>query len=114
MNCTKCGRETADNAVFCKKCLGIMAQYPVKPGTVIQLPQRKKPSAKKAAPRKKSLSPEELVISQRRTIKWLWVVLACTFLLLCLSVTLLFQINQEQESATTIGQNYMTRDTTDR
>lgn len=114
MNCTKCGRETANNAVFCKKCLDVMVQYPVKPGAVIQLPQRKKPSAKKTAPRRKNLSPEDLVISQRKTIKWLWIVLACTFLLLCLSVILLFQMNQEQESITTIGQNYMTRDTADR
>lgn len=116
MNCTKCGRETAENAVFCKKCLGVMAQYPVKPGTVIQLPQRKKASPKKAAPRKKVLSPEEIVISQRRTIKWLWIVLICTFLMLALSVTLLFRLSQRQEvtNNTTIGQNYMTRDTADK
>lgn len=113
MNCTKCGRETAEDAVFCKKCLAVMAQYPVKPGTVIQLPQRKA-LTKKPASRKKLLSPEELVISQRKTIKWLWVMLIATFLLLFLSVSLLFQNTQKQESTSTIGQNYMTRDTTDR
>ena len=113
MNCTKCGRETAEDAVFCKKCLAVMAQYPVKPGTVIQLPQRKA-LTKKPASRKKLLPPEELVISQRKTIKWLWVMLIATFLLLFLSVSLLFQNTQKQESTSTIGQNYRTRDTTDR
>ena len=115
MNCTKCGRETAGDAVFCKKCLGVMAQYPVKPGTVIQLPQRKKPSPKKSVPRKKTLSPEETVVSQRKTIKWLWIILICTILMLALSVTLLFRLSQRPEviNNTTIGQNYMTRDTAD-
>ena len=110
MKCTKCGRETKENAVFCGKCLEVMQQYPIKPGTVIQLPQRKAAPPKKAAPRRKLLSPEETVIRQRKTIKWLWVALACTFLLLCLSVALLFHLNQEQESTATIGQNYSTRE----
>lgn len=110
MNCTKCGRETKENAVFCGKCLDVMKQYPIKPGTVIQLPQRKAASPKKAVSRRRLLSPEETVVRQRKTIKWLWVALACTLLLLCLSVALLFHLNQEQESAATIGQNYSTRD----
>ena len=116
MNCTKCGRETADNAAFCKKCLGVMAQYPVKPGTVIQLPQRKKPSLKKASPRKKVLSAEETIAAQRKTIKWLWILLICTFLMLILSAALLYHLSQKPEitNNTTIGQNYMTRDTSEK
>ena len=38
MNCMKCGREIALGQVFCKDCLADMAQYPIKPGTPVQLP----------------------------------------------------------------------------
>lgn len=114
MNCTKCGREIAEGAVFCSKCLDTMALYPVKPGSVIQLPQRKAAPSKKTVSRRKLLSAEEQVIQQKKTIRWLCIALASTFLLLCLSVALLFNLNREKESAETIGQNYMTRDTTAR
>lgn len=110
MKCTKCGREHNDNTVFCSKCLGVMKQYPVKSGTVIQLPQRKAASSKKAAPRRKTLPSEELVVHQRRTIRWLWVTLICTILLLGLSVILLFHFVQEDDIQVTIGQNYSTKD----
>ena len=110
MKCTKCGRETAENAVFCAKCLSVMERYPVKPGTVIQLPHRKAAPPRKPLFRKRLLPPEELVTQQRKTIKWLWVALICTFLLLCLSVTLLLHLNPYTEASATIGQNYSTRD----
>ena len=114
MKCTKCGRELQTEGVLFEKCLKDMERYPVKPGTVIQLPQRKAAPAKKATSRKKVLPPEEQVIQQRKTIRWLCVALASTFLLLCLSVALLFHLEREQESTETIGQNYMTRDATPR
>ena len=110
MHCTKCGRETKDNAVFCKSCLAVMELYPIKPGTSIQLPQRAV-APKKAASRKKKLSPEEQVIRQRKTIRWLSAALVCTLLMLGLSIALLFDIMPEEEAAVTIGQNYVTRDT---
>ena len=109
--CTKCGRETKDGTVFCKSCLDVMKLYPVKPGTSIQLPQRAPSAAKKASARKKKLSPEEQVIRQRKTIRWLSAALVCTLLMLGLSIALLFDIMPEEEAAVTIGQNYVTRDT---
>ena len=110
MQCTKCGRETKDNAVFCKSCLAVMELYPVKPGTSIQLPQRSV-TPKKVTPRKKKLSPEEQVIRQRKTIRWLTVALLCSVLMLGLSIALLFDVMPEEEAKVTIGQNYVTRDT---
>lgn len=110
MQCAKCGREIQENTVFCKKCLEVMARYPVKPGTSIQLPQRAPAAAKKAAPRKKKLAPEEQVIRQRRTIRWLAATLVCTVLMLGLSIALLLDIMPEEEATVTIGQNYMARD----
>ena len=114
MKCAKCGRELTAEGVFCQKCLATMARYPVKPGTVIQLPQRKAAAPKKPLFRKRLLTPEEQVIRQKKTIRWLAVMLACTVLLLCLSVALLFRLHSTQETPETIGQNYVTRDTRSR
>ena len=114
MKCTKCGRDTEENAVFCQRCLQDMANHPVKPGTVIQLPQRKLTSPKKSSSRKRHLPPEELVIRQKRTIRWLWLALISMAFMLALSIALLLHINQEQPTAETIGQNYMTREDTTR
>lgn len=111
MKCTKCGRETAEDGVFCSKCLDVMRQYPVKPGTVILLPQRKATPSKKALYRKRLLPPEELVVQQKKTIRWLWVALICTLLLLALSVVLLLHMDNDVEAVATIGQNYITRNT---
>ena len=66
---------------------------------------------KKATSRKKRLSPEEQVIRQRKTIRWLTVALVCSILMLGLSIALLFDIMPEEEAKVTIGQNYVTRDT---
>ncbi len=40
MLCMKCGREIEAEQVFCPDCLAEMEKYPVKPGTVVQLPRR--------------------------------------------------------------------------
>ena len=110
MHCAKCGREIEEKTVFCKKCLEVMARYPVKPGTSIQLPQRAPSAVKKAAPRKKKLSPEEQVLRQRKTIRWLTATLVCTILMLGLSIAFMLDIMPEEEATVTIGQNYVARD----
>lgn len=110
MHCTKCGREIEEKAVFCNKCLAVMERYPVKPGASIQLPQRKAAPAKRSAPRKRHLSPEELVVRQRKTIRWLVTALVCVILICGLSIAFLLQRQPEAEVKVTIGQNYVTRD----
>lgn len=110
MYCAKCGREVPEKTVFCKACLDVMKQYPVKPGTSIQLPQRAPSSPKKAAPRKKQLPIEDQVRHQRKALRWLTVALVCTLLLLGLSLSQLFHLLSEDEATVTIGQNYMTRE----
>ena len=111
MYCTKCGRETKENTVFCKSCLDVMKLYPVKPGTSIQLPQRAPSAPKRATSRKRKLSAEEQVVRQRKSIHWLSIALVCTLLMLGLSIALLFDVMPEEEAGVTIGQNYVTRDT---
>ncbi len=110
MNCAKCGRELQENAPFCGKCLAGMEAYPVKPGTVIQLPQRAAAPSKKSAPRRKSLPPEELVVRQRKTIRWLALAVFCLVLLLGLSVALLFRVTQDDALEVAVGQEFITRD----
>lgn len=107
MKCTRCGRTLQEQAVFCSACLEDMKRHPVKPGTVIQLPQRTPRPAKKASGRKRLFSQDEQVARQRRTIRWLRVSLCCTLLLLVLSVTLLLHITRDDAPKATIGQNYI-------
>lgn len=89
MNCTRCGREISETAVFCDKCLDDMKQHPLPAGVALQLPVRKPSTTSKANNRKKGPSSEELVVMQRKTIKWLLIALLCVFLLLVLAVILL-------------------------
>ena len=110
MNCIKCGREHHENSVFCPKCLDVMKKYKVPSDAKLQLPQRKPAAVKKSTPRKKMLPAEELIVQQRKTIKLLCVTLACTILLLALSIIFLHQFLPEEEVNETIGQNYMTKD----
>lgn len=110
MNCIKCGREHNGDFVFCSKCLEVMKRYDVDKDAKLLLPQRASAQPKKATPRKKAIPPEELVVKQRKTIKWLCLALACSFLLLALSITLLFRFMEEDDVHVTIGQNYMTKD----
>ena len=52
MNCMKCGREIGDDQAFCSGCLELMAQHPVKPDVVVNLPLHREAPVKKAPPRK--------------------------------------------------------------
>ena len=40
MGCLRCGKETGEKAVFCDTCKGCMDDYPIKPGTVVVIPER--------------------------------------------------------------------------
>ena len=42
MYCMKCGREIEDGQAFCGDCLAVMEKYPVKPGTAVILPKRRR------------------------------------------------------------------------
>lgn len=66
MNCVKCGRKTQPDQVFCPECLEVMAQYPVKPGVVVQIPQRATVPAPKKQPRRRPTDEETLQILQRQ------------------------------------------------
>jgi hypothetical protein len=91
MYCLRCGKETADNKVFCKSCLDTMEEYPVKPGQPIVLPSRPAPVPAKKGRKSKPLSNDELLDSLRHQLKVtgrLWLITAGLFLLAVLFLIL--------------------------
>ena len=110
MNCMKCGRETVDEHIFCDLCLEEMERYPVRPGTVILLPQRRHdPTVKKALPRRKqALPPEEQIRALKRLTRRLAALLV--LLLVLLGATGYFAVIHFLESDAVLlpGQNYST------
>jgi hypothetical protein len=107
MNCMKCGREMSDEGVFCGECLAEMENYPVRPGTLIQLPRRKQePAVKKTRHRRKPQpSPEEQVKVLRRALWRLCAVLLVVLALL--GVTGYITVNHLLEDEDFLpGQNY--------
>ena len=65
MNCLRCGRETENEQVFCFLCESVMVKYPVKPNTVVTIPDRPAPTQPAA---RKSARQEEDTAPLRRTI----------------------------------------------
>ena len=106
MNCLKCGSETVSEQVFCPECLLEMEKYPVRPGTVVQLPSQKSHSVAKKAPKRKTVSPEEQVKILRKRLKTVTIL----FLISAgLAIALAFPaVEHLMEDHFKIGQNYNT------
>lgn len=81
MNCMKCGREIEAGQVFCSDCLADMEKYPVKPGTVVHIPSRPAESGKRAAGKKRGLTPEEQLPILKKRNRLLTIALAAALLL---------------------------------
>lgn len=110
MNCMKCGREIGDGQVFCESCLAEMARYPVKPGTVVQLPYHAPQPVRRAASRRKLPTPAEQAARLRKTIRWMGAALAAALLLLALTAGALIRSLrlQDSQSRDVVGRNYST------
>lgn len=107
MQCMKCGREIPAGQVFCEECLAEMAQYPVKPGTVVTLPTRPKQAIyKKTVGYRSTVTLEQKLKRQGKTIRILsWMLTLSTALLIGvggLTVSLL----AEEIDPELPGQNY--------
>lgn len=90
--CLRCGKDAPEKQVFCDSCLLIMDAYPVKPGTPIQLPARKKPAElKKQASRKKVLPQSEQLARARTLNRWLIVLIVLLSLALCAAGVMLLK-----------------------
>jgi membrane glycosyltransferase len=64
----KCGRELALGQVFCKECQADMANYPVKPGTPVALPQAPVVNLNRRSTSRKPRKPEEQLSRLRRVM----------------------------------------------
>lgn len=111
MVCLKCGREVAGKQVFCDACLQVMDANPVKPGTLVLLPNPKtRTAAKKQTHRKRALPAEEQVSHLRKALRRMY--LCVTVLILALGMATAMLVHEIlQTGEPVIGQNY-TIDTT--
>lgn len=109
MNCLKCGKETDGESVFCPQCQEKMAKHPVKPGTVIHLPNREVPLADKKAPAKvREETPSDQLLQLRKMIRWLIATITLLSLLLCVAAGMLIHTFTEESNLPAIGRNYTT------
>lgn len=109
MFCMKCGKEIPDEHVFCPDCLADMDQYPVKPGTPVQLPSRPVQAAPKRVSRKKEVPAEILLKRRKKWIGWLCAMLLASWVALGFTVTMLIQELGDETEPETVGRNYSTR-----
>lgn len=109
MNCLKCGREIQQSQVFCPACQEVMQNYPVKPGTVIHLPQRDAFVFEKAPlPEQWEERIPDQLLKLRRLTRWLTATIALLSLLLCIATAMLIHTLNLNATTTTIGRNYTT------
>ena len=107
MQCMKCGRDLEPGQVFCEDCREVMAQYPVKPGIVVQLPRRVETPAKKQASRRRSMmTPEEQNHILRRSVRWLAMLVALLLVAVIGLSWLSVRLYRESEVKVLPGQNY--------
>lgn len=113
MYCLKCGKETREERVFCDHCVEVMEQYPIKPGTPVQLPHREATAAPKKSSRRKILSQEEQIQQLRTTVRTLMGCLLIVTLLLGFFAWQYFRPKEEVQPQKEIGQNYTVDSTAD-
>lgn len=106
MNCMRCGRETVGEQVFCQDCQIEMDKYPVRPGTVVQLPKRKETTVTRKVPKRRTVPLEEQVKALRRRVRILTVLLAVA---LALVIAMVYpSVSYWTEDHFAPGQNYNT------
>jgi hypothetical protein len=107
MGCMKCGRDTISEQVFCPDCLAEMEKYPVRPGTVVQIPVRRAAASVKKQPAKKRTVPlEDQVKVLKKRCRVLFLLLIVTT---AIATLLAFPaVEHYFENHHKIGQNYTT------
>lgn len=111
MQCMKCGRDFTEDQAFCAECLTEMERHPVRPGTVILLPnQETTPPKKQPRKKKTALSAEDLVpVLKKKVWSLRLIALVLTLLLTAISVVAI-QAVTELDWQRLLGQNYSTVD----
>ena len=104
MNCVKCGKDTTENNVFCSDCLAQMADYPVKPGTPVLIPDHS-PARRTSVRKFRAPEPEDVIRRQKKLIRLLAVSVAVLFIAWVLTTVMAVRMLMEEEHAP-IGQNF--------
>ena len=113
MNCMKCGREIALGQAFCKECLGVMEQYPVKPDTPILLPNRSALStARRPSHNRRPRKPEERIARLRKLVVIQTFALLLILIGFIVTVWVLTSEIGDSHPSVPPGQNYSTVETT--
>lgn len=105
--CLKCGKKAAEQSVFCDECLAVMEQYPVKPGTVVHIPQRQAVSPKKRQEDYETTQKKRIAY-QSKMIRRLTTVIAVLSILLVIAAVFLIRTLDNAHSLPMIGRNYTT------
>lgn len=107
MFCLKCGKVISEDQVFCPECLSVMEAYPVKPDTVVHIPQRAPRSPEK---KHRTVSPKEQIYQLRKTVRWLMLTSAVLMVALLLTAAMLLQQLDKPNTpaGTPLGRNYTT------
>ena len=98
MNCLRCGQEVSPDQVFCDSCLADMERHPVKAGTPVILPKRSKPLPVKRS-HKRIQKPEDQLVTQRRLIGWLFVLIFVLVILIGFLTAGIFHYKNAAEEA---------------
>ncbi len=108
MQCLKCGRQIADKQAFCDDCLQIMQDYPVKPGTVIQLPTRQSETEerKQQVRRRAPSQSEQLAQLRVKVRRQRWVIFALTLILVAIAAIAVW-LAVKQPQIVDAGKNYL-------
>lgn len=106
----KCGREIPSGNVFCEDCLRDMANYPVKPGTVVNIPPQTRQTARR--PERRQPTQQQRLESLQRRVRILGYALTLSVALLIGSGALLLSLLQEVDDGPLPGQNYSTAEST--
>ena len=103
MACIKCGKKTEEAQVFCPQCRQVLANYPVKPGTAVQIPVRPDvPQERTARKKRRVLSTKQ---SLRQLVVWLTVIIAAMTVVICILTGLLLK-ETAQNPGEPMGRNY--------
>lgn len=103
MNCLKCGRECEQT--FCEECREIMKKYPVKPGSIVQIPKGR--MTKRPVARRTAVPLETKLAKQRKLIRCLLIAILCMLLVIGAMSAAIYQLWKGQRTRP-VGQNYST------
>ena len=112
MNCVKCGRETAEEQVFCDVCLGEMEDYPVKPGTAVLIPNRNQEGpVKKVKTRRRPIRTlSEQLLHLKKVVLRLRILVAVLLLICGALFFLVDRMWGDLNDQSLPGQNYQTEE----